>query len=80
VAVSGKKYPLPSTGIDPRVHSATQRALSSLGTDINALRTQAANLSDGTYEAADAAAWSGSPPATVTEALDRLAAALGPIA
>lgn len=31
------------------------------------------------YTPADPAAWSGSPPATVQEALDRIAAALGPI-
>lgn len=36
--------------------------------------------SAGNYTAAVAADWSGSPPATIAEALDRLAAALGPIA
>lgn len=32
------------------------------------------------YEAANAADWSGSAPTTIAEALDRIAAALGPIA
>ncbi len=32
------------------------------------------------YTPADAADWTGTPPATIAEALDRIAAALGPIA
>jgi hypothetical protein len=40
----------------------------------------AADLESKAYVAADAADWSNDAPATVKEALDRLAAALGPIA
>jgi hypothetical protein len=72
------RYQLESTGIDTRVHGAHQRALSQIGGDIGALREQLDGASS--YEAADSADWSGNPPTTLAEALDRIAAALGPIA
>lgn len=46
------------------------------GTYITSLESKAAATS---YTAASAANWNGSPPATVAEALDRIAAKIGPI-
>lgn len=39
----------------------------------------AATAGGTTYEAADDAAWSGDPPTTIQDALDRIAAAIGPV-
>ncbi len=41
---------------------------------------EATDAGDVSYTPAVAANWSGTPPATVREAFDRIAAALGPIA
>jgi hypothetical protein len=46
----------------------------------SAAQSTADSKTDDTYEAADAADWSGSAPGSIKEALDRLAAAVGPVA
>jgi acyl-CoA reductase-like NAD-dependent aldehyde dehydrogenase len=74
------KYRLESTGIDPGAHGQHQRVLDRIGRDMTDAEARAS-----AYSAASSADWSGSPPATIAEALDRIAAAissstLGPIA
>lgn len=66
------RYPLERTGgID-----GVDRALSDVSLDIDEIN---ANLSAVPYTPASSADWSGSPPANLQEALDRIAAAIGPI-
>jgi hypothetical protein len=48
-----------------------QRALDKIGLDLDALESRT-----GPYTPANAADWSGSPPTTISEALDRIAARL----
>lgn len=66
------RYPLERTGgLD-----GMDRALSDVSLDVDRLEALAAAAP---YTPAVPADWSGSSPATVQAALDRLAAALGPI-
>lgn len=55
------------TGRPEADHRKVLRALSGLRTDV------------GGYSAANAAHWSGTPPTTIAEALDRIAAMIGPV-
>jgi hypothetical protein len=59
------RYKLEQTG-DIGTH---QRALDKIGLDLDALE-----LRTGPYTPADATDWAGTPPTTISEALDRLAA------
>lgn len=58
-------------GIQGLVQGDIEEAFSSVRRDLDAA---------GSYSPAVAADWSGTPPSTIAEALDRIAAALGPIA
>lgn len=70
--MSAPRYILEQTGgID-----GTQRALADVSLDIDALEDRVENAP---YSAAVSADWSGSPPTTIKQALDRIAATLGPI-
>ena len=70
-----RRHRLPAAGSDPAANAReVQRALDGLGADVGDL-----SASDIAYTPGNAADWTGSPPATVQEALDRIAAALGPI-
>jgi hypothetical protein len=70
------RYPLETTGgLD-----GAKRALARAGLDMESVEGRLGALESLPYSAATPADWSGSAPATVGEALDRLAAALGPIA
>jgi hypothetical protein len=54
-----------------RFHADTEEAFSRLRTDVS---------NDMVYTPADVADWSGTAPSSLQDALDRIAAALGPIA
>jgi len=65
-------------GVDPQTaHGSRARAFAAIGSDIESLEARGA--SGTAYSASSSADWSGSPPATVAEALDRLAALVGPV-
>jgi hypothetical protein len=68
-------FRLESTGLPgmDALEGNMQRAL-------DQVRARTDTLAGQPYAAAAPADWSGSPPRTVGEALDRIAAALGPIA
>lgn len=67
--MSNPRYPLESGG----GMDSAQRALDQVSLDVDALQA------DQPYTAANATNWSGNAPTSVKAALDRIAAALGPI-
>jgi hypothetical protein len=69
------RYNLETTG----GMEGAQRALSEVSLDIDSVEGRLDAVETLPYSAAAPADWSGTSPATVKEALDRLAAALGPI-
>ena len=66
------RYPLESTGGE----GGSARALARVSLDIDALNE---SLSAVPYTPASSSDWSGSPPTNLQQALDRIAAAIGPI-
>jgi hypothetical protein len=76
------RFDLESTGNPEHavLEANVTRALQRIQTRTNGLSTRADGLSDGSYTPAVPGDWTGTPPATLAAALDRIAAALGPIA
>lgn len=73
---NGPRYRLETGGGD----GTAQRALDAVSGDVDAVESRVDALeADQPYTAANATDWSGTAPTTVAAALDRLAAALGPI-
>ncbi len=69
-----RRHVLPVAGNDPAANGrSVQRALDGMREDVEALDAGIA------YSPSTPSDWSGSPPTTIAEALDRIAAALGPI-